>query len=315
MMEHCEFLLYEHMVKNLPDKKSFMELVRKGIGGRNKIRIKDLLTVNIDATRMSGEMNTSLGNGFSNWAAMRFLCHINKCTNVTGVVEGDDGLFSMYGITPTTQQFEDLGFAIKLEEFDRITDASFCGLVFHEYDMQLIADPMKALLNFGWTTSKYRHAKNNKLLGLQKSKALSMLYQFPNCPILTSCAKAALRMLEGTRTRWAPENWWERETSRDIKLFYFRNPELINRDIGLGTRHLVERLYKITIIDQLELEDYFTNLESITHIDHPTLCKYYPADAIWSGTYMTTLHPSEDNYPALRFAEHACELFVGEVTH
>jgi hypothetical protein len=315
MMESIEFKFYEYMVRNLPEKKSFMDLVRHGIAGRNKIRINNLMTVEIDATRMSGEMNTSLGNGFTNWVAMLYLCHVNRATAVTGVVEGDDGLFSMYGRTPTAEQFKDLGFAIKLEEFDRITDASFCGLVFHEHDMQLIADPMKALLNFGWTTSKYRHAKNIKLLGLQKSKALSLLYQFPTCPILTNCAKYALRVLDTVKSYWAPEDWWQRNQAREVKLFYYRNPHLRDVPIGQGTRHLIERLYRISITDQLVLEKYFEDLDTVTHFSHPALCRYYTQDQIWSAEYIVQLHPKEDNFPAHRFPEHRCLLEVGIVPH
>jgi len=52
--------------------------------------------IEVEATRMSGEMNTSLGNGFSNLMFMLYACHVQGIA-AEGIVEGDDGVFALEG--------------------------------------------------------------------------------------------------------------------------------------------------------------------------------------------------------------------------
>jgi len=71
MMEKCEFILYSYMTKFLPCHDGFMRLCRKVLAGTNECYYRDF-SMQIEATRMSGEMCTSLGNGFTNLMAMFF---------------------------------------------------------------------------------------------------------------------------------------------------------------------------------------------------------------------------------------------------
>jgi hypothetical protein len=129
IMEACEFELYEYMLSRHPEGKRILERMIRVLGGSNKLRYK-YFTVMLEATRMSGEMCTSLGNGFSNLMFMEFVCSKVGSSRIEGVVEGDDGLFGVEGTLPTAEDFKKLGLAIKLEVHDTLDTAGFCGIIF-----------------------------------------------------------------------------------------------------------------------------------------------------------------------------------------
>jgi len=114
LMDCCEMELYKYMVSELPGGDEFISLITKALLGENECSFK-FFTVWVQATRMSGEMCTSLGNGFSNLMFFLFLCW-RKGSRCTGVVEGDDGLFRVDGPAPTASDFRDLGLVIKMKE-------------------------------------------------------------------------------------------------------------------------------------------------------------------------------------------------------
>lgn len=67
MMECVEMVIYKHLLKKFP---SELELV-KVILGRNHL-VSKYFSGELEAVRMSGEMNTSVGNGISNYMFMLF---------------------------------------------------------------------------------------------------------------------------------------------------------------------------------------------------------------------------------------------------
>jgi hypothetical protein len=148
IMESCEFQLYEYMTTKLHGGKEWYEDVVKVLGGTNECRYK-FFTVFLPATRMSGEMCTSLGNGFSNLMFMLYVCKQRGCRNVAGVVEGDDGLFVFVGKAPRSEDFAKLGLIIKAEYHDQLETASFCGLVFDTDDRNNVTDIRKVLAGLG----------------------------------------------------------------------------------------------------------------------------------------------------------------------
>lgn len=79
---------------------------------------------------MSGDMCTSLGNGFSNKMKAEFLAYKAGGT-IDGFVEGDDGLF-VTNFELRSSDYEKLGFTIKIEEIADPCEASFCGMIFGE---------------------------------------------------------------------------------------------------------------------------------------------------------------------------------------
>lgn len=263
LMIAVEQELYAYMTSALPEHVDFMRICDDVLAGRNKCCFRDFV-VEIDATRMSGEMCTSLGNGFSNLMFMEFLCEEVGSTDAIGVVEGDDGLYRVEGPCPTIEDFASLGLVIKLDHHDQLETASFCGLVFDLEDRINVTDPIQALAKFGWTSGSYAGARQNKLNALLRAKAMSLKHQFNGCPILDALANYGLRITNNVSqrdvfkyaTRSAEVGWWDR-----MKLAAIRKWDRIpHREVGDRTRLLVEQLYNIPIEMQLTIEAYLDSL-------------------------------------------------------
>lgn len=192
LMMDCEFILYEYMTANLAEGRTWFAMIRKVLGGINRLAFKHFI-LELVATRMSGEMCTSLGNSFCNLMAALFILAECGTRNAVGVVEGDDGLFRVDKRVPTIQDFADLGLNIKIELHDDVATASFCGLIFDRDDLANVTDPREVLASFGWTSAKYLRASDRTHKMLLRAKALSLLYQYPGCPILQPLALWAMR--------------------------------------------------------------------------------------------------------------------------
>jgi hypothetical protein len=272
VMEAVEFVLYEYMVSKLPGGQAWLNLVKSVIGGRN-VCVNKNMTIEINATRMSGEMNTSLGNGFSNLIFMLYAAEKCGCSEVIGVVEGDDGLFSMKvnegGCIPSVEFFASIGLTLKLEVHANLETASFCGLVFDEHDLNNVTNPLEELAEFGWTSRRYLKSASKKLEQLLRSKAFSMAYQYPGCPILKSLAAYGLRVTRrhgkigseqfaGLMDKCVDNVYYREQMAEALKLGI---PDV---KIGDNTRRLVERLYGIPVDAQLEAEAYLDSLDVIT---------------------------------------------------
>lgn len=271
MMKACEFQLYEYMTQHVPDRAKFLHYLENVLAGMNVCEFK-WFTLKCVATRMSGEMNTSLGNGFSNLMAMLFLCEESGATNVAGVVEGDDGLFSMTGDHPTTEDFKKLGFTIKMEIHKELETASFCGMVFDVNDVQNVTDPIDVLLDFGWTNSRYAKASDKTLLMLLKAKSLSLLYQYPGCPVVASLAKYGMRVTKGVRIGrvFNTLNQWEADQLR-MALRYKAKFDVV---VGMKTRFLVQEKFGLRVHHQIAMEKYLDGLDSVQTLEMPLVSLY-----------------------------------------
>lgn len=270
LMENCEFVVYDHMLGGIPSGGFMLDLFREVLQGKNRIENKFFHAM-VEACRMSGEMNTSLGNGLSNLMLFSYLCAKNKVECI-GVVEGDDGLFVFTGKVPSTQDFTDMGCLIKLEIFNELSKASFCGLLFDPEAKQIVTDPFEVLAQFGWTTKEYAKASRNKLKMLLRSKSLSYLYQYPGCPIINELAAYGLRVTASYDVRHYIRNgkmsMWEREQLIDA----FENKHLcVREEPKLATRLLFEELYGIGVSEQLMIEKYLRDKTDLSPLRFPSL--------------------------------------------
>lgn len=280
-MNVCEFELYRYMSQNLYGAADFMWYVHNVLGGMNKVKSK-FFNYEIQATRQTGEMCTSLGNGYSNLMMILFVCHESGIIT-QGFVEGDDGIFTVpRGKKLLVQIFEELGFTIKIERCIDLNTASFCGNVFALDSFHQITNPIEAILSFGWTKAIYSKSKNAKLMGLLRSKALSLIYEYGGCPILRSLGLYGLRVTEGYRANAGSTNEYQREQLRN-QLNYLKENGLPIFDISDGSRYLVEELYGISVEIQLKFEQYLDSLNEVQPIDgslvellfHPDTRHYY----------------------------------------
>lgn len=300
LMKHCEFVLYEHMLKDANGGPEMLNLMKEVLMGKNRIFNKYVKATCV-ARRMSGEMNTSLGNGFSNLMFMGYICELMGLGEPNGVVEGDDGLFQFLGRAPTTEDFTKYGFLIKLDTYTQISKASFCGNLFDEDDKQIVTDPLDILSTFGWTTYKYRNASLRKKKTLLRCKALSMAHQYPGCPLIGKLAQYVLRVTRG-RTRKDMLDYiehkrdldmWQREKMTKILADYTKDEDLY-QEPKMGTRLLFEEIYKIDYNTQIKIEQYFDSLDSIQPLNLPLLLDLIPNS--WK-TFYDTFTASFDRVP------------------
>jgi hypothetical protein len=298
ILQAIEWVLYEYMTQYLAEGADFMWYIKEVIGGTNHCVFK-FFEVDVEAKRMSGEMNTSLGNGFSNLMLMLFLCKKKKCEGLSGVVEGDDGLFTAEGELPTTKDFEKLGFTIKIEIHERLSDASFCGLVFDPEDEVIVTNPLDELVTFGWTTAKYANSSVRRKKELLRCKAISLAYQYGGCPILTSLARYGLRVTRGSKAKIGQCSEWERDQFLEAKMHANR----VIRDVPYKTRFLVERLYGISVENQQRIEAYLDSLETIQPLTVPILDMHLPPSwkHYWEH-YVVSGEPNKVFFPLMNIA-------------
>jgi hypothetical protein len=208
--------------------------------GINRMSTRTGVTATCKAKRMSGEMNTSLGNGFTNFMLSLFLSS-RKGGEMDGVFEGDDGLF-FSTVALKEEDYEQLGFTIKLQQVPDPCKASFCGMIFSDSG-QIIKDPRKFLQGFGWTASALE-GRSGTLLSLLRAKALSTLYEVPHCPIVGVIARDALRFTKDYPAKFISDGYHP-----CIPNFV---PEVFNP--SASTRELFHEMYGITVQEQLIAE-------------------------------------------------------------
>jgi hypothetical protein len=292
LMTVVERVLYDYMTSALPCHDEFMEMVDKFLLGKNNM-VSKFFKAQIEATRMSGEMCTSLGNGFSTMCFFYFVCKEVGFEKVSLVVEGDDNAASGVGTPPTVEDFAKLGLVIKLEVFTSPSDMSFCGLVFDETDEQIVTDPRKVVATFAWTSRQYVHARKSKLMALLRCKSLSLAYQYPGCPIVSALADYGLRITSGIDVRALIESRafgiWERGTLREAMSI-----PIARQRPGPGTRALVERLFGIPVQDQERLEHLFDCKNDMLEIDDPILIDSCPGSwRVYYQTYTVDVDPKQ----------------------
>jgi hypothetical protein len=257
LFESVEFELYEYMTSQLPEHNKFMRLINEFIGGFNFCTMADI-TYEIEATRMSGEMCTSLGNGFSNLMFIKFICHELK-SRCRGVAEGDDGMFGINGPIPTSTDFARLGLTIKLQQVKDPNKASFCGMIFDYEEAAIITNPVKFVLSIGWARGKYVLA-NRLHSALLKGKLLCSLYQYPSCPIVTPLTIFLNDALGDIQPIFDAEDAHHQHIIDSTK-----SHQPILKPIGMNTRYLMAEIYGITPEHQIIIESQLTRKVGILH--------------------------------------------------
>lgn len=276
LIEAIEMVLYKYLLSNFSRERreAYIGIIRQTICNVNRLCFKNFMA-EVDCKRMSGEMNTSLGNGFANFMIMDFLVYENARKHgltrddykLRIVVEGDDGLATIYPpyLKPTTQQFEDVGTVIKLEIFDRLNHASFCGLLFDFDDEIVVTNPLEVLVRTPWVHKKYVNCGRKLLDGLARARGMSIAYQYAGSPILQSYGAWILR-----HTRHVAN----KDVMRAVQMHNLYDQEILyqalsNREQSLfknipaGTRQLVFDLYGIPIPKQIEIENWFDSSQRL----------------------------------------------------
>ena len=292
-----EQYVYRWTLQGHPRQKEICDLIAKSCS-TNRISFKDF-DITLDCKRMSGEMNTSCGNGLMNLLITAFILEYsgNNENEWDAYFEGDDGIIGCK-ILPTAQLYTDLGAKVKIDVPTGLHTASFCGNVFDPEVKDNVTNPMEASVSFGWTTAEYAHASEKLRATLLRAKSLSMLYQYPGCPILKHLGLYGLRMTKHVNNEDATkvmydraENSYQREKAMEL-IDFLKTEKIPEKPIHDKTRALVEELYNIPVQKQLEIEKYLDCLDDLRELklDLPFPRVWYEYDS----TYTTTVRNKKD---------------------
>jgi len=243
-MEVCELMVYRHCLQNYPE---LADMIVHTIGGKNVAKSR-FSTITVRGCRMSGDMCTSLGNGLSNYIVMSWLCKKNGAM-VSGVFEGDDGLFSA-GKVLDFRPLENSGFIVKVETHDKPEFASFCGNIV-SCGRFLLRDPRKVLCTFGWSHSPLASCPRHRA-GLLRAKALSLGNETPYCPVVRALALRAIRDTVGAAPLW--QSGWKEHEAAKMRLHEPAIVMLLEDEVPMGVRIDFALLYGLSPAEQVEME-------------------------------------------------------------
>lgn len=283
LMKACEMQLYEYMTRDLPAGSDWYKLVKFALCDHAYTLSHGDVSVKLKGTRMSGEMCTSLGNGFMNlMVALYTLRELNLPSDHV-VVEGDDGLFA--APVPINADIPaGLGLRIKMETTTELGEASFCGNVFDPNDDIVLVDPLETLVDFGWTKKVDIDAGPRRLDLLLRAKAYSLLYQYRANPVLESFARYVLRVTKRAQSgieKFVTKGKMNEYERGQLKEAIEHGVTEAPSKISFRSRTLVEKLYNVTVKEQLALESYFDGLTKIQVLDSPELRRIGLVKPIW----------------------------------
>lgn len=249
VMQACEFQLFKFMTQHIPGADEFMNCYHN-LMFQNTLKFAGLV-VTVLSRRMSGEMSTSIGNGFTNVMLIKFTCFVHgiKCDVFA---EGDDAVIFSDAPIPC-DIFTNLGFIVKMETTTDIRRSKFCSLIF-DSNFNLIRDPIHTILRLGWTGQRYINSKPTKLMQLLRLKAISLKCEVPNAPILGPLADKILELTKSyvaSRRHVMSMELYKREQMLEyIKTFDWRTKS----EVSFEARQLVEEEFGIHVESQLAIE-------------------------------------------------------------
>jgi len=223
VMRSYELPVYRHILSCLQGGSDMADILDAILAGENKCEFghgPTRIKVKLLGTRMSGDVCTSVGNGITNYLGAKYeYCVVNNTWDepdygITGVVEGDDGLFVAQGIPPTPEQFKDAGFIVKMTEAKDLGHAGFLKLywdrsnmdetLLHEIEGKTrseirpfidgrichVLDCRSNICKCGWTMAQQKNGNDFALAKLRMAKAMSLVMESGDSPILKAFSVA-----------------------------------------------------------------------------------------------------------------------------
>jgi len=238
--EIVEFQVYKYLLSNVSFGIEWLKRYKRCVSHINRCCSK-WFNCNILATRMSGEMTTSLGNGLANLLIFEFLNqgHEHDC-----VVEGDDLLGYTYNFALTAEDYTRLGFTVKLEMFTELNKAAFCQLVFDVKSYTVVPNIIKTLLKLPYGPKRMVECKDQKLIEMFRGKLLCAMAQYPGTPIIQPYCAHMLKLVGEGKVIHVDDPYKLKLVGNDYS----------QRDITHETRLLVQQVQGITIAEQEDLE-------------------------------------------------------------
>jgi len=277
LLMQIELLFYEFCLQLHKDNIELMTAFRKAKTGINRIFSK-WFSFFLRAKRYSGEMDTSLMNSLMNLVIILFMLfksgHTDEFMNeYPPTVEGDDSVFAhLYDLDETI--LLRLGAKAKLQHHDNLNQASFCKIVFTDKTMSIVTNPLDAMLNFGYTNLYYINASDRTFMKLLRAKSMSLIYTYPQCPILKHLALYGLRMTQHIDDNHLIPLMKNLDTVKKdwfMEVFRHRHNYVLNAPIDDETRLLVEYSFNIQVSVQLDIEKYLDSLKTVQPLRIPHL--------------------------------------------
>ncbi len=217
----------------------------------------------------------------------------------SGNFEGDDSLNSPdLGESPTAAQYRSIGYCCEPRVSRYVTGTDFCGMVFDQTEGVMVTDIREVLVAFGWGSQDYLDAGlgSVRVQELVRAKGYSTVHQYLNCPVLHELGLWALRVTRGIDMR--------RFFSRNLKMSNWDRQQLYEawlalRDMDIPqpvekprARLLIERLYGVTVAQQLHMEEWFRHSNKI----EPFVCvdvSSFPNDWLHYDSFYTRVCEKE----------------------
>lgn len=237
VMLSCEILLYRHY--GIPEKYLLP------LYGVNRLHFRNV-KASVLATRMSGDMCTSIGNGFTNLMVNKYVAEMNG-SEISGVVEGDDGLFSVSRM-PTAADFASCGFKMEVKRVESCGMAGFCSSFWDE-DCLPVVNPVRHLIRLGWSFTCPKNAGQEYRQALLRAKCNSLVDLANGCPLLWC---VAYWFQDSGKVLFTED--WKKTVNSKLSEAPIIKPLPILQPTSLQ-RERVADLFGISRVDQLRFEE------------------------------------------------------------
>lgn len=279
----CERMMFKYMIRNLPNREELMEMFDTAELLPTKCKHRSVWISAI--ARMSGDVWTSLFNGYTNLLLMSYCAYRARWKELVGFVEGDDGIFKKDGEMIDVQRLNKLGFDIDIVDKNNCKEAGFCQMYTAD-GVENLVEPAKSVLKMGWTSSARCHGGPEVMKKLARAKALSAICESPRNPITVSYAKYILRATEGYQVfdrALEHSDWWEMQKKINLPACAARS----QFPPPMASRLLTQKLWGISVSEQIQMEKYFDSLKDY----RPVCCPM--VERMVADRYPATVHANE----------------------
>lgn len=164
------------------------------------------------------------------------------------------------------------GMNIKMDVKETLSGSGFLSKYFSEQDQKPLCDPLKQLSK-GILSMKYANSKDSLKKALARARAMSLLYEFGGCPIVSSYARCIMRLTKNIDLRPAlihtlrDDPYKYEEISRAATWYHSKKWYEHEEDfqIGSDSRRVISDTFDIPIDTQLVIEEYFDTFNDMTY--------------------------------------------------
>jgi hypothetical protein len=281
---YTEVLLFwvRHMLSGIAVEADYLAVVERMMGGMSKLRYATVVC-KIERRLMSGAQWTSSANGVLNLLIMSYLHAVSnkmfdkmtarevghhQYNHFDGFIEGDDGLFRDFEAPRETMVR--MGLRLDFDHYVDFGRASFCGILCDVDTLVMLRDPVKTLRGMFWMTGSHMAVGWKRQQFLLRSRAISLLYLYPSCPIVSVICKHVC-----DRTALIPDSYVEKYLRvhfnayevEQLRRALVAKPWLRSVDITCETRATFEVQFGVSSAKQIALEQQIISSGDVIRMD------------------------------------------------